>query len=353
MRTVGTVVVGGGQAGLAAGFHLRRRGENFVVLDANAVPGGSWGSYYESLVLFSPARRSSLPGMPFPGDPARYPVRDDVVAYLAAYAERWDLPVLHGHRVTSVVAVDGGFEVRAADGSWRAHRVVNATGGFGAPVRPALPGLGEFGGEVLHSSEYRTPESFDGRRVVVVGGGNSAVQIAVEIAARATVTLASRRPVRLAPQRPGGVDLHDWLVRSGVDRVPAGLWPSRSRTVPVIDDGRYRAALAAGRPERRPMFSRLTEEGVRWADGTDEPIDVIVLATGFRPDLAHLSGVPGALAADGSPHHRGGLSAVRGLGHVGLEWQRSFGSATLRGAGRDAAHVTRRLLAPGAPVGAP
>jgi putative flavoprotein involved in K+ transport len=343
MTYVDSVVIGGGQAGLAAGYHLQRAGGAYVVLEAGEAPVGSWAGYYKNLVLFSPARHSSLPGLPFPGDPGRYPGRDEVVAYLAQYVAHHGIEVRTSQRVTAVRSHGSHFLVRTTAGTaWSARRVINATGSFSSPYRPKLPGLGRFAGQVLHSAEYELPEEFGGRRVVVVGAGNSAVQIAVELAAVARVTLASREPIKFLPQRPLGRDIHDWIVRSGVDALSLGTWFGIARPTPVLDDGRYRAALAAGQPDRRPMFRTLTEEAVVWSDGTMEPVEVVLLATGFRPTLPHLAGL-GALKPDGRPLHRGGVGVVPGLGYVGLEWQRSHASATIRGVGRDAAYVLRQL----------
>jgi putative flavoprotein involved in K+ transport len=156
--------------------------------------------------------------------------------------------------------------------------------------------------------------------------------------------------VRFIAQRPFGRDLHEWLHRTGVERLPLGQF-LRGRKTPVLDAGRYRAALAAGRPDRRPMFERLIPEGVLWSDGTPEPVDVVVLATGYRPLVPYLVGCEGldgraALDEAGDPVHERGMSAtVAGLGYVGLEGQRTMASATLRGVGRDAEHVVRRLVA--------
>jgi putative flavoprotein involved in K+ transport len=339
MSFVDVAVIGGGQAGLAAAQVARSRGLVPVVLDAAAEPGGSWPYYYDSLTLFSPARFSSLPGLPFPGDPDRNPLRDEVVDYLTTYAARLDAEVRFGQRVERVTRSAGGFAVSASAGAVvQARVVVVATGGFGAPYRPSLPGLDSFTGRVLHSADYRKPTSFAGGRVVVVGAGNSAVQIAVELAAVARVTLSTRRPVRWQPQRYLGRDFHWWLARTGLD---TARWAPRlaGGTVPVIDDGRYRAAVRAGRPDRRPLFDYLDGDAVIWADGTRERVDVLLLATGYRPGLGYLSDT-GALDATRAPLHDGGVSAtVPGLGYVGLERQRSFASATLRGVGRDATHV--------------
>jgi putative flavoprotein involved in K+ transport len=341
------VIVGGGQSGLATAAVAARAGRRPLLFEAGDEPVGSWPRYYDSLTLFSPARFSALPGRRFPGDPDRYPTRDEVVGYLRGYAGALDADLRCGERVVAVAREHGGFLVRTGAGSEvRAAAVVAATGSVTRPHRPALPGLADFAGTVLHSADYREPGPYAGRRVVVVGAGNSAVQIAAELAGVARVTLATRAPVRWWPQRPLGRDLHWWLIRSGIDSSPLGLLlPGRS--TPVLDDGRYRAALAAGAPDRRPMFRRLTATGCVWADGTAEPVDVLLLATGYRPDLGYLAGT-GALDGRGVPPHRGGVSTtVPGLGYVGLERQRSIASATLRGVGRDADRVLRRLLPSG------
>jgi putative flavoprotein involved in K+ transport len=222
--------------------------------------------------------------------------------------------------------------------------VIAATGGFGTPHRPALPGLDGFAGDVRHAAEYRNPDAYAGLRVVIVGGGNSAVQIAAELAGVARVSITTRSPLKFARQRPLGRDLHWWLTRSGLDTAPLSRWLD-GHTAPVLDDGRYRGALATGDPDRRAMFSRLDGDHVVWGDGSRERVDAVILATGYRPNLGYLAGT-GALDADGRPLHRAGVSStVPGLGYVGLDYQRSIASATVRGVGRDAQHVTERLLA--------
>lgn len=346
METLDAIVIGAGQSGLAAARALRLAGAEPVIVEAAARPGGSWPHYYDSLTLFSPARYSALPGLPFPGDPGRYPRRDEVTAYLRDYAAGLDADIRTGSRVTAVTA-DGPFLVvrLAAGGELRARAVIAATGGFSRPHVPALPGLDQFAGTVIHASRYRSPAPFAGKDVIVVGAGNSAVQIAAELAASATVTLATRGPVRHAPQRPLGRDLHFWFKVSGIDSLPAGRWITAPPTVPVFDDGRYRAAIRAGRPARRPVFTAADGTAVTWPGGAVSHADVIILATGYRPALDCLAPL-GALDPGGRPLHRGGLSTVHpGLAYVGLEWQRSLASASLRGVGRDARHVTRRLSA--------
>ena len=276
------VVVGAGQAGLGSAYAAHRAGMEPVVLEAAAEPAGSWPRYYESLELFSPARYSALPGRAMPGDPERYPTRDELAAYLRDYADWLGADIRTRQRVTRVgVLGDHDFEVETEEGLLlRAPHVIAATGGFGRPHRPVLTGEETYRGAVVHTSEYRRPDGYAGSRVVVVGGGNSAVQVADELARVARTTLATRSPVRWQAQRPLGRDMHWWMDRTGLDAVPIGRLWLRLDGNPVVDDGRYRAALAAGVYDQRPMFKRFTADGVQWADGRTEPVDAVILATG-------------------------------------------------------------------------
>ena len=346
MNTPDAIVIGGGQAGLATAHILRTRALRPVVLEAGPEPVGSWPHYCDSLTLFSPARYSALPGLAFGGDPHRYPHRDEVVAYLRRYAARLDAEIRTGEQVTTVKRHDGRFLVSTSTGAQlEAPMVIAATGGFSRPHRPELPGLPGFTGTLLHSSDYRAPGPFAGKRVVVVGAGNSAVLVAVELAAHADVTLATRGRIRFVRQRFLGRDVHLWTTITGLDALPVGPWLATVPGSPVFDCGRFRAALARRRPYQRPMFRRVDGTTVTWSDGSREDVDAIILATGYRPALDYLAPLR-TVSPSGRPLHRAGASTtLPGLGYVGLGWQRGLASATLRGVGRDAAHVLSRLLA--------
>ncbi len=335
-----TLVIGGGQSGLAAGYYLQRAGMRFRILEAGDEPVGSWPRFYDSLTLNSPARYSALPGLAFPGHPDHYPTRDEVVDYLRGYASRFRLPVLTRTRVQSVERAGREFLVTTTAGArFQASTVIAATGFFGNPAVPALPGQERFEGRQLHLADYRRPEPFRGQRVVVVGGGNGAVQVAVELAAVADVTLAARRPIRQIPQRLLGRDIHFWLRWLGLDRTQ---WLGE-HTAPAFVNPAYRAALLAGRPDQRPLFTRFAKGGVVWRDGSLERVDSVIFATGYRAQPAYLDGL-GALDAEGRLLQRGGRSTVvDGLYFVGFARQRTSASTTLRGAGADARAVVGHL----------
>ncbi|MEU7313195.1 ArsO family NAD(P)H-dependent flavin-containing monooxygenase [Streptomyces sp. NPDC007083] len=344
------VVVGGGQAGLAAGYHLRRRNLGHVILDADPAPGGAWQHMWDSLHLFSPAEHSSLPGRLMPIQAGEtYPDAEHVVDYLTDYEKRYDLPVQHGSRVDAVRRDGDRLLVEADSGTWRARAVISATGTWSRPFLPAVPGRSTFTGRQLHAVGYRSPADFVGRRVIVVGGGNSGAQIAADLAldGRVEVTWVTQRPPRFLPDDIDGSALFDVATTRR-----RALEEGRSDTGGVASLGDIvavppvRAARDAGLLTAEPMFARLTATGVRWADGSRSDADAIIWSTGFRPALPHLAplnlrGPRGHIPTDGT----------RALGEPRLhllgygDWT-GPASATLIGVGRparDAARVITQL----------
>jgi putative flavoprotein involved in K+ transport len=340
------IVVGGGQSGLAAARALRDLRMPTVILEASDGPTGSWPRYYDSLRVFSPAAYSSMPGMPFPGDPDRYPGRDEVADYLERYAAQLDVEIRLDTRVETIRQDGRAFIVLTEDGrEVSASGIVAASGSFSNPYRPSFPGEGSFSGELSHVADYRNPTPYSGKRVIVVGAGDSAAQVANELALVAAVTIASRHPLRFIPQRLGGHDVHYWLRKTGFDTLPA-VWLSRITGGSVVTDSvGFEQTLAEGGVDRRPMFVALDGERVVWSDGQPERADAIILATGYRPSLPYLAEL-GALDEHGAPMHVGGISSTHvGLVYVGLEFQRSYASNTLRGVSDDARAVVAPLVA--------
>jgi putative flavoprotein involved in K+ transport len=340
------VVVGGGQSGLAAARELRELGMDVVVLEASDRPAGSWPRYYDSLRAFSPASYSAMFGMSFGGAPERYPSRDEVADYLHRYATGLGVEIQTGTRVQTVRQDGGEFVVFTADGrALRASGIVAASGSFANPHRPCWPGVDRFTGELSHVADYRNPALYAGRRVIVVGAGDSAAQVANELAPVATVTLATRHPVRFIPQRIGGEDVHYWLRETGFDTLPAQWLTKITGGSMVTDSVGFAHTLAEGLVDQRPVFTALDSAEVIWSDGAREAVDAIILATGYRPSLSYLRDL-GALDERGMPIHAGGISATHlGLVYLGLEFQRSFASNTLRGVSADAVAVIAPLVA--------
>jgi putative flavoprotein involved in K+ transport len=344
--TAPVVVVGGGQSGLAAARALRRLDQPVLVLEAGDRPAGSWPRYYDSLRLFSPAAYSAMPGLAFPGDSDRYPARDEVADYLETYAATLDVEIRTRSTVRTIHRGDDGFVVVTADGvELPASGIVAASGSFSTPHRPGFAGDRTFTGELSHVASYRNPDRYADRRVVVVGAGDSAAQVANELARVATVTMATRHPLRFIPQRIGEHDVHYWLRETGFDTLPAEWLGQITGGSVITDSVGLQDSLARGRLDVRPMFTALDGDQVIWSDGAREPVDAIILATGYHPSLDYLHDL-GALDEHGAPRHAGGISTTHlGLVYVGLEFQRSFASNTLRGVSADATAVIAPLVA--------
>jgi putative flavoprotein involved in K+ transport len=325
---------------LAAGYYLQQAGLHFLMLEASNELGGAWPHYYDSLSLNSTARYSSLPGLPFPGRPDRYPRRDEAVDYLRRYAAHFSLPVMTGTPVTRVERLAHFFQVTTANhGSYLARTVIAASGFFNQPVIPHLPGQGQYQGQLLHVSDYCRPEPFRGQRVIVVGGGNAAMQISAELSEVARVTLTTRHPLHYMPQRLLGQDIHFWLRLTSLDRTE---WLD-GQSMPIFDTGRFRKAVSLGRPAYRPLFDHFTTDGVVWADGREEKVDAVLFATGYQPYLTYLNGLAIRDEADRISQRQGVSTTVAGLYFVGLPRQRTTASATLRGVGADAKIVVKHL----------
>lgn len=343
MRTYDAVVVGAGQAGLSASYHLRRLGLDHVVLDADATPGGAWQHRWDSLTMHDVHGVAALPDSAAPtGDAGRANVV--VPAYFAAYEREHDLPVL---RPVAVDTVEDGPDdllvVRAGDRSWTTRALVNATGTWRRPFVPRYPGTETFRGEQWHTVAFPGPEHFRGRRVVVVGGGASAVQHLGELApVTDTFWVTRREPVwRSDDFTP---DRGREAVALVEERVRRGLPPASVVSVTGLAlRPQEQEAARLGAYERHPMFLAVEPDGVRMPDGTLEPADAILWATGFRPAVAHLAPL----------HLRSELGGIRLDGTTAVADQRvqlvGYGpSASTIGAnraGRVAARSVQRYLA--------
>ena len=338
------VVVGGSQAGLAMAWHLARQNLRFVVLDAGPELGDTWRSRWDSLTLFTPTQYDALPGMAFPGPADTYPGKDAVADYLKAYAAALDLPVRLNARVTRLGKTAEGFEIRTQDEELRAREVVAATGPFQVPFTPAAAQRLDDPVTQLHSAGYRNPQTLPPGPVLVVGGGNSGFQIAEELAATRQVDLSIATWAPILPQRLAGKDLFWWLTRLGLMRVTGGSRLGRRlRTRPDFVIGSSSRRLKAAGVRFRPAVASADGRTVRFADGTSLDAEVVIWATGYRPDYSWIH-IPG-LARDGQVIHRRGVTEVPGLYFLGLPWQHSRGSALLGFVHHDAAYLADRIAA--------
>jgi putative flavoprotein involved in K+ transport len=340
------VVVGGGQAGLALGYHLAKQGTDFTILEAAAAPAAAWRDRWNSLKLFTSARYDSLPGMVFPGDPDRYPTRDEVADYLTDYAREFKLPVELNSRVRRVRPRNDGYLIELDDRAYEARQVVIATGPFQTPFVPRI--AEDLGADVvqMHSTGYRSPESVPEGRVLVVGGGNTGFQIAEELSASREVHLAIGSRQAPLPQRILGRDLFWYLDTTGLIRKPTasrigklmrkredtliGSNPRRARRHSIELHGR--AVAAAG-------------STVTFDDGADLDVRGVVWATGFRVDHSWID-VP-VFDENGRAAHERGVTTSPGLYFLGQLWQHTRGSALLGWVKDDAAYIAGKVAALG------
>lgn len=337
-------VIGAGQAGLSSAYFLRRAELDFVVLDHSPRPGGAWQFRWPSLTLGATHHVHDLPGLPLGTRDEERPASEVVSDYFAAYERAFDLPV---HRPVDVTAVrdggDGRLLVETSAGIWTARALINATGTWDRPFWPYYPGRETFRGRQLHTAGYRNAAEFAGLRVVVVGGGASAVQLLMEIApvAAATTWVTRRPPVWV--DVPFDQERGRAAVALVEERVRQGLPPGSVVSATGLSvTPEVRAARASGVLHRLPMFERITPTGIAWADGTEQPADIILWATGFRAAIDHLA--PLRLRAAGGGIEIDGTRAVKDPRIHLVGYGPSASTLGANRAGRTAVRELRRLL---------
>jgi len=366
------VIVGAGAAGLSAAGALKRRGIDVVVLEQDARLGGTWARRYDRLHLHTVRGFSGLAHFSIPARFPRYLSRDDVVAYLEAYARQFDLRVVNGARVTAVQAEPGSApgawttrieeHASSVERTWRSRVVVIATGQYREPVVPPWPGRTSFRGRLMHSIAYANAAAFSGERVLVVGAGNSGAEIATDLGEHgaAYVALSVRTPPPIVPRDPFGMPVQRTsillsalpaAIANRVGSITARLTigdltrygmpkpkfdPYTTKRIPLIDVG-FVDALKRGCVVVKPAVERLTETGAVFADGTSEPFDAIIAATGFTTGLASIIDRTDVLDDLGEPLAKSGEPTARpGLYFVGF-------THSLRGHLFEANRASRRL----------
>lgn len=332
------VVVGGGQAGLAAGYYLKGQGRDFVILDAGSKVGDAWRGRWDSLRLFTPAAYDGLPGMPFPAPRGYYPTKDEMADYLEVYAQKFGLPVRLGRRVESLSRCDGVYLLVAGQERYVAENVVVATGPYHAPRIPAFARRLDPSIFQIHSSAYCSPDQLPKGDVLVVGAGNSGAEISVELAATRR-TYLSGRDTGWAPAVLLRSRLFWWLI----DRITVDTELGRKarefdrqRGTPLVGLGSKDIARAG--VVRVPRVEGVSDGKPELADGQALEVTAVVWATGFEPDFGWI-GLP-IFDGDGYPiHHRGVVGDAPGLYFLGLPFQHTFASAVVGGVGKDARYI--------------
>jgi putative flavoprotein involved in K+ transport len=347
-----TVVVGGGQAGLTAGYYLAKHGRPFVIVDANERIGDAWRNRWDSLRLFTPARFSSLPGMPLDAPEWSFPTKDELADYLESYAERFELPVRTGVRVDELWRFNGHFVVGTDSGEIEADNVIVATGAHQVPRLPAFAAELDPRIVQLHSRDYRSPSQLQDGDVLLVGAGNSGAEIALELSRTHRVWLAGPSTGQI-PFKHGthfSARLGFRMVRFVGHRVLTRGTPIGRKVGPKLVTGadplirtRLKDLLEAG-VERVPRVVG-ARTGLPVLED-DRVLDVanVVWCTGFRTDFGWID-LP-VFDDDGEPRHdRGVVEAEPGLYFLGLVFQYSISSDVLPNRGRDASYIAKHIAA--------
>ena len=349
---VGVLVIGGGQAGLAMGYHLAERSLSFLIADGSPEVGHAWLSRWRSLRLFTAAQYNDLPGMSFPGARDSYPGRDDVADFLRAYVARFDLPVRLNTTVTRLTREERGYTAETTTGPIQAQQVVIATGPFQVPFVPEL--AERLGPELtqLHSASYQSPEDLPEGRVLVVGGANSGQQIALELSDSRNVEIAVGQRLPTLPQRPLGRDIWWWLTATRLARVPVSSRLGRRLSQRDVVIGGGLRELRRHGVGVRPRVVGAGDRTIAFEDGGSSEYDGVVWATGFRIDHSWVD-VPEVKDELGQVRHVRGVTESPGLYLLGMTWQHTRTSALIGWVGDDAAYLADRIqVANQAPAGA-
>jgi putative flavoprotein involved in K+ transport len=355
-----TVIVGAGQAGLAVGYHLAKRGESFVILDASERVGDVWRKRFDSLRLYSPARYDGLPGWGFPAPPWSFPTKDEVGDYLEAYAARFELPVRTGVAVTRLARRGSSYLIETTDGEFEAGQVVVASGTFQEPIVPEFAGDLDPGIRQLHSNDYRNPSQLRDGPVLVVGASHSGGDIAYEVARTHETVLCGKSrgeiPFRI-DGRPARVILRVlWFVANHVLTVSNPLGrkvrdAERAHGAPLLRVKQSELA-AAGVERTEARMAGVRDGKPLLEDGSLLDVANVIWCTGFGKDVSWID-IP-VLGDDGWPEQRRGVvPGSPGLYFIGLPLLHSFGSMLVGGVGRDAGHVAKKIASRRSSAGAP
>jgi putative flavoprotein involved in K+ transport len=338
------VVIGAGQAGLTIGYYLARQRRRFTILEQGDSIAPAWRERWDSLTLFTPRLYSSLPGMPFPGDPDGYPTRDEVIQYLERYAETFELPMELNSSVRRLSREDGRFVLDVDARTITADQVVVATGPFQTPYVPELAKDLDRDVWQVHSTGYRRPGDVPDGTVLVVGGGNTGFQIAKELSATHKVILSVGTRQKPLPQRLAGRDLFWWLTKTGlIQKTVESRLGRRLKDRDTLIGSSPREITRRYGVELKTRAVAVSGRTVRFEDGSEVEVNEVIWATGYRPDYSWID-LP-IFDEHGRLRHRRGVTDVPGLYFLGLTWQHTRGSALIGWVKEDAAFIAERIAA--------
>ena len=342
-----TIVIGAGQAGLAMGYYLRQTNERFIIIDKGQELGEVWKKRYESLQLFTPRLYSSLPGLVLDGEQHGFPSKDEIADYLKGYADKFALPVALNTKVLSVTRNGMGFCVETTKGIFYALNVVVATGPF---QTKRIPGFSSSINEnilQLHSSEYKNPHQLMKGNVLVVGGGNSGAQIAVELSVERETYLAISSKPSYFPLTIGGMSVFWWLDKLGILKVRNTSIIGKlmqTKGDPLFGNELKNAIKNLSVTLKGRVVNGKNNQ-IIFDDSTILEINNIIWATGFHQEYEWLQ-VDGVFDQQDKIIHNRGISPVKGLYFLGLSWQSRRGSTLLQGVGYDAKYIIEYMKTP-------
>lgn len=339
-----TIVIGAGQAGISIGFYLKQTGQKFIILDKSHEVGESWKDRYDSLVLFTSRMYSSLPGMHLEGEKHGFPSKNEIVAYLKKYVEKFKIPIQLRTEVISVLKLKNHFLIKTNREEYQAKNLVIATGPFHTPNIPSISK--DLAGDInqLHSSQFKNSKQLGHGNALVVGGGNSGAQIAVELSKeRVTYLACSNKPVYF-PLMIGKRSIFWWFDKLGV--LHASHTSILGKFIQKKGDPIFGLELKHAIKQREVILKTRVIGGkqneIVFNDSSSLEVNNIIWATGFRNSLSWIK-IKGVLDKENRIIHHRGVSPVEGLYFIGLPWQHRRGSALLQGVGNDAEYIVKQM----------
>lgn len=339
------VVIGGGQAGLSMGYYLKQTSLTFMILDNQKSVGDVWRKRYDSLILFTPRAYSSLPGLTLKGDPAGFPTKDEIADYLEKYACTFDLPIQSNCHVKRLQKENELFIISTNEGTViKTKKVVIATGPFHTPRIPAF--ARELPEHVvqLHSSQYKNKNQLNEGRVLIVGGGNSGAQIAVELSRDHETYLSVSQKPRFIPLTIGNKSFFWWCEKLGI------LQANRDSFIAKKVQGQPDPIFGFELKERiknqkiklKGRTVSIEKDELLFVDQTKIKVQNVIWATGYTQDYSWIE-VPGLFDQYGKVKHDRGITEMDGLYFLGMPWQHRRGSALLLGVGDDAEYLAQQI----------
>ncbi|PEA05316.1 flavin-containing monooxygenase [Bacillus cereus] len=338
------IIIGAGQAGLTMGYYLKQEGYNFLLLEAGKRVGDSWRNRYDSLQLFTPRSYSSLPGMALIGEKNEFPYKDEIATYLEKYARHFQLPVQLQTEVLKIKKEKEIFELYTPTEILQTKKVIIATGGFQQPFIPSVSANLSSHVFQIHSSQYKSPSQIPKGKVLVVGGGNSGMQIGVELAKAHEVTVSISHPLTFLPLQLFGKSIFNLLEKVGLlyaeINTKRGRW-FQKRKDPIFGfEGKKLIRNGAIKLQEKVVSA--SGNNIMFQNGDTYSAESIIWSTGFIQNYNWIE-IEQAVNENGFPNHIKGISPVKGLYYIGLPWQSQRGSALICGVGKDAAYVLSEI----------